>query len=72
MTEAVHGACRSLTRPCIPVEAACLPHNIASRGVLEKSASAMRSAKRYLKIDGQWRDHLLYALLREEFYPALD
>ncbi len=75
MTEAVHGACLFAyeTLHLHRVEAACLPHNIASRGVLEKSGFRYEGlAKRYLKIDGQWRDHLLYALLREEFYPALD
>lgn len=72
MTEAVHGACTfafdqlALHR----VEAACLPHNEASKGVLGKCGFRQEGlAKRYLKIDGKWQDHLLFALLREEFYP---
>ena len=74
MTEAVHGACTfafdqlSLHR----VEAACLPINEPSKGVLRQSGFRYEGlAKRYLKIDGKWQDHMQFALLREEFYPNL-
>lgn len=74
MTEAVHGACcfafdrLSLHR----VEAATLPHNEASQGVLRKCGFEEEGlARRYLKIDGKWQDHVLFALLREEFDPTL-
>lgn len=74
MTEAVHGACSfafdqlSLHR----LEAACLPVNEPSKGVLRQSGFRYEGlAKRYLKINGKWRDHLQYALLREEFYPNM-
>lgn len=49
------------------VEAACIPDNVASRGLLEKIGFRMEGeARAYLKIHGEWRDHLLYAILREE------
>ena len=54
------------------VEAACLPHNEASKGVLRKCGFRYEGlAQRYLKINGKWRDHMQFALLREEFYPDL-
>ncbi|MDF1804100.1 GNAT family protein [Thalassovita sp.] len=47
------------------VEAACLPENVASRGVLEKSGFKYEGvAQSYLQIDGRWRTHVLYASLR--------
>jgi ribosomal-protein-alanine N-acetyltransferase len=74
MTEAVHGACGfvfdqlSLHR----VEAACLPSNEPSKGVLRQSGFRYEGlARRYLKINGIWQDHMQFALLREEFYPNL-
>jgi len=49
------------------VEAACIPDNVASRGLLEKIGFRMEGeASAYLKINGDWRDHLLYAILRED------
>lgn len=50
------------------VEAACLPTNQASRGVLEKTGFTQEGyARGYLRIDGTWRDHVLYAVLRDEW-----
>ncbi|MBO6885718.1 MAG: GNAT family N-acetyltransferase, partial [Marivita sp.] len=47
------------------IEAACLPENKASRGLLEKSGFKYEGvAQRYLQIDGRWRTHVLYASLR--------
>lgn len=47
------------------VEAACLPENAASRGVLEKTGFKYEGvAQSYLQIDGRWRSHVLYAALR--------
>ncbi|MBC9248005.1 GNAT family N-acetyltransferase [Paracoccus sp. 11-3] len=47
------------------IEAACLPENTASRGVLEKSGFKYEGvAQSYLQIDGRWRNHVLYANLR--------
>ena len=49
------------------LEAACLPQNQASRKLLEKVGFQYEGyARDYLRIDGEWRDHLLYALLRED------
>lgn len=46
------------------LEAACLPENEPSRRLLERSGFRHEGlARAYLKIDGQWRDHLLFALL---------
>ena len=73
MTEAVHGACDfvfdnlSLHR----VEAACLPTNHPSQGVLNKAGFRYEGlAKKYLKINGEWEDHMIFALLKEEFYSS--
>lgn len=47
------------------IEAACLPENTPSRGVLEKSGFKYEGvAQSYLQIDGRWRNHVLYANLR--------
>jgi ribosomal-protein-alanine N-acetyltransferase len=52
------------------VEAACLPTNTPSRGLLEKVGFQYEGyARGYLRIDGAWRDHVLYAILREEWRP---
>lgn len=49
------------------VEAACLPENLASRALLERCAFGYEgTARGYLQIDGRWRDHALYAVLRSE------
>jgi ribosomal-protein-alanine N-acetyltransferase len=46
------------------VEASCLPHNTASIGLLEKCGFEREGlARGYLKIAGEWRDHLLFARL---------
>lgn len=61
----VHYAFRALDLSRI--EAACLPENTASRGVLEKSGFKYEGvAQSYLQIDGRWRNHVLYANLRSD------
>ena len=46
------------------LEAACLLHNGPSARVLEKNGFEQEGmAKKYLKINGQYQDHLLFALL---------
>jgi ribosomal-protein-alanine N-acetyltransferase len=48
------------------VEAACQPDNNASQRVLEKNGFELEGlARAYLKINGAWRDHLLYARINE-------
>ncbi|WP_120502239.1 GNAT family N-acetyltransferase [Roseovarius sp. EL26] len=47
------------------IEAACLPENAASRGLLEKTGFKYEGvAQSYLQINGRWRTHVLYASLR--------
>lgn len=47
------------------IEAACLPENAASRGLLETSGFKYEGvAQSYLQINGRWRNHVLYANLR--------
>ena len=49
------------------VEAACLPENQPSRGVLEKCGFKYEGvAQSYLQIGGRWRNHVLYANLRHD------
>ncbi len=49
------------------IEAACLPTNLPSRGVLRKLGFRQEGyARKYLRINGEWHDHLLFGLLAEE------
>ncbi|OWU79320.1 GNAT family N-acetyltransferase [Phaeobacter sp. 22II1-1F12B] len=49
------------------IEAACLPENAASRGLLENSGFKYEGvAQSYLQIGGRWRTHVLYAALRSD------
>ncbi|HVZ54451.1 MAG TPA: GNAT family protein [Pseudolabrys sp.] len=49
------------------LEAACIPTNDASIGLLEKTGFKREGyARGYLCINGAWQDHLLYARLRED------
>jgi len=49
------------------IEAACLPHNAASIGLLVKCGFEREGyARRYLRINGAWQDHVLFALLSED------
>lgn len=46
------------------IEAATLPENLPSRNLLEKSGFNFEGiVESYLKINGSWRDHVLYASL---------
>lgn len=50
------------------VEAACLPHNAASRRLLAKVGFTEEGlARAYLRIDGRWTDHVTHGILREDF-----
>ncbi|HVY51290.1 MAG TPA: GNAT family protein [Devosia sp.] len=50
------------------LHAAFLPHNVASRRVLEKNGFTEEGfAEKYLQIDGKWADHVLFALTRERW-----
>lgn len=53
------------------IEAACLPENEASRSLLVKVGFREEGlAKRYLQINGEWQDHVLFALLADEVQLA--
>jgi ribosomal-protein-alanine N-acetyltransferase len=46
------------------LEAACIPENVASRELLLKAGFRLEGeARAYLKINGVWRDHLLFGML---------
>ena len=50
------------------IEAACLPTNLASEGLLRKLGFQREGyARRYLRINGEWQDHLLFALLADDY-----
>ena len=49
------------------IEAACLTDNDASKNLLARVGFREEGlARRYLLINGEWADHLLFALLKEE------
>ena len=49
------------------VEAACLPSNEASIRLLTRTSFRQEGlARAYLRINGQWQDHLLFALLESD------
>lgn len=49
------------------LEAACLPTNMASQRLLIRCGFSQDGyARKYLKIGGQWHDHLLFSLLAED------
>jgi [ribosomal protein S5]-alanine N-acetyltransferase len=49
------------------MEAATLPENTASIRVLERNGFSREGfARRYLKINGEWRDHILFGLVAED------
>ena len=50
------------------LEAACLPSNVASEGLLRKLGFRQEGyARAYLRIDGAWRDHLMFAMLENDY-----
>lgn len=72
MTRAVRAACvyiferQGLHR----IEAACLPNNEPSKRLLERVGFRQEGyARAYLNINGQWRDHLFFALLESDPIP---
>ncbi len=52
------------------IEAACLPHNTPSVRLLEHSGFQREGfARAYLRINGAWHDHLLFAILDSDPIP---
>ena len=53
------------------IEAACLLHNAASIAVLRHCGFTHEGlARRYLKINGEWQDHVLFARLSDDPPPV--
>ena len=49
------------------LEAACIPENEPSRALLKKLGFREEGrARRYLQINGEWQDHILFALLEDD------
>ncbi|MBI1868696.1 MAG: GNAT family N-acetyltransferase [Methylocystis sp.] len=72
MSRAVRGALEYAfaTQRLHRIEAACLPTNVASLRLLERNGFKREGyARAYLNINGQWRDHLLFALLDSDPRP---
>jgi ribosomal-protein-alanine N-acetyltransferase len=52
------------------VEAACVPENTPSRDLLRKIGFKEEGyARKYLRINGSWRDHLLFAWISTDRRP---
>lgn len=72
MTRAVRAACAYMfeKQGLHRIEAACLPNNEPSKRLLERVGFRQEGhARSYLNINGQWRDHLLFALLESDPIP---
>ena len=73
MTRAVRAACGfafAILR-LHRIEAACLPHNIPSMRLLEANGFKREGlARSYLRINGAWQDHVLFALIETDIPPA--
>lgn len=75
-----HGLMTSAVRAVLPfgfenlklhrIEAACLPSNEPSLRLLRRTGFTEEGfARGYLKIDGVWRDHVLFAMLAGDIRP---
>jgi [ribosomal protein S5]-alanine N-acetyltransferase len=52
------------------IEAACIPANVASVRLLERTGFKREGfGRQYLCIDGAWQDHLLYARIKDDPSP---
>jgi [ribosomal protein S5]-alanine N-acetyltransferase len=53
------------------LEAACLPTNVPSQRLLRRAGFTEEGfARAYLKINGRWEDHLLFAMVASDPRPA--
>jgi ribosomal-protein-alanine N-acetyltransferase len=72
MTRAVRLACAYIfeKQGLHRIEAACLPSNEPSKRLLTRVGFHQEGyARSYLNINGEWRDHLLFALLDSDLAP---
>ena len=52
------------------IEAACIPENAPSIALLERNAFRREGyARGFLRINGAWRDHLLFGLVESDARP---
>ena len=52
------------------IEAACIPENSRSIRLLEKAGFEREGyLRQYLRINGKWRDHVLFSLLSDDAVP---
>jgi ribosomal-protein-alanine N-acetyltransferase len=50
------------------IEASVQPRNVASIAVLRRNGFVMEGfSRRYLKINGRWRDHERWAIIKEDW-----
>jgi ribosomal-protein-alanine N-acetyltransferase len=53
------------------IEAACIPGNHRSIRLLEKAGFQREGyLRKYLKINGEWQDHLMFSLLPQDSFPT--
>ncbi|WP_158085662.1 GNAT family N-acetyltransferase [Henriciella aquimarina] len=53
------------------VQAAIMPHNARSRTLITRLGfREIGLAERHLRLDGEWRDHILYEMLSDRFSPS--
>jgi ribosomal-protein-alanine N-acetyltransferase len=54
------------------IEAACIPENAPSIALLERNGFQREGyARGFLRINGAWRDHLLFGLVQSDARPRL-
>jgi ribosomal-protein-alanine N-acetyltransferase len=54
------------------IEAACIPENAPSIALLERHGFEREGyARGFLRINGAWRDHILFALVQSDARPRL-
>ncbi len=54
------------------IEAACIPENAPSIALLERNSFQREGyARGFLKINGAWRDHVLFGLVQSDARPRL-
>jgi ribosomal-protein-alanine N-acetyltransferase len=54
------------------ISAAPLPHNTASRTLLQNIGFSEEGfARKYLRINGEWQDHVVYAMLNTDPRPSM-
>jgi len=75
MSRAINTCVRHLFAPSMSlnrVMAACMPDNTRSIHLLRRLGFDQEGyARRYLKLDNRWQDHLLFALINADFFTEV-